>query len=157
MIDPCPLTLSLYIKPLNDNFSTSPSIRAQLQYSNLDADTEIPISLRPIDKMRFSIFITLSALVVGTFAGKMSHLTQLAVRNVNQKTAPQYVADDTATTPNNDNTPSTTPNVSQVLDGRCTPCNDRMNECMGKWPCWFYNCQPGCTQEVCDNMPGYHC
>lgn len=60
---------------------------------------------------------------------------------------------------NNDNT-STTSRVKDVkawtptvLDGRCTPCNDHMDKCMGKWPCWFYNCQPDCNKEVCEQLP----
>ncbi|KAK7191150.1 hypothetical protein DPSP01_008877 [Paraphaeosphaeria sporulosa] len=58
--------------------------------------------------------------------------------------------------------PTTTP-IPKVADGRCTPCNDHMEQCMGKWPCWFYNCQPDCNHEVCEQLPdcrqgcGFHC
>jgi hypothetical protein len=24
---------------------------------------------------------------------------------------------------------------------------------MGNWGCWFYDCQPGCTHEVCEQLP----
>jgi hypothetical protein len=27
-----------------------------------------------------------------------------------------------------------------------------MDKCMGKWGCWFYDCHPGCVQEVCESL-----
>ncbi|KAF2444780.1 hypothetical protein P171DRAFT_484872 [Karstenula rhodostoma CBS 690.94] len=87
--------------------------------------------------MRVSItLISLAALLAGVLAGPTSKRDDAA----------PAVADD--------------PPVDQ---GRCTPCNEHMDKCMGKWPCWFYNCQENCNHEVCEQLPdcrqgcGFHC
>ncbi|KAL5398473.1 hypothetical protein PMIN06_005713 [Paraphaeosphaeria minitans] len=92
--------------------------------------------------MRFSTIISILILAAGVLAGPAI----------------------TAKTKRDDGAPPPPPPAPETVNGsRCKPCNDRMDQCMGKWGCWFYDCHQQCTQEVCESSPdcrqgcGFHC